>query len=467
MALLLTMSFTNVFAEGDDDATLSDLTVRALDSSYDEVEKLSSFNFNSENTEYEVVLSHDTAYVQISAETSDDGASTSLPSYNYFRVYSGENTEEVVVTSANGETLTYTITLKVLTESEETEYIEQYSVDSSDLRTTSIGEDTLYVSYYIPDDIDIPTGFEKDIYTVSEEDYEVLYNEKKDMYVFYLYENKELEEGGLYVFNEEYEDNGEELFYPLQNIKVKSRMYTVVSYATASSYEDDKEYLDDLTQTEIDIDGETVEAWEIAEDGDFYLLYAVNWNGEENLYCYDSVEKCLQRYDINSSTIQQLEAAGDSYTELKTKYNELVTKYNKNNSSKWKIIAALCVFCIILIFVMINLILRIKSSEPDDEESFEYDDDDTESIGGYVELNFEDKKEEKTDIDMVSIDEIDEEDAYEEEKKEDIKKEIKESVKEDVKEKDSKKKEKDDIKEDDENAVSQEDNADDDFEFID
>ncbi len=426
ITMLFTMSLTNVFA-AEDDATLSEMDVFATNSSYNRVDLMTEFSFSADNTDCQITATHDTAYIYVSATAAseDDGAtveipgeaSTSVSGYYYFSVSEGENTEEIIVTAANGDTVTYNLTITVLTEEEEAEYEERRSVEASDLKVTKIDGEVMYVSTYIPSDVETPKGFEKGTSVHDDIEYEVFINDTKGMTVYYLFSNEELTEGGLYVANED--EDADEQFYKLQNIKVKSRMYTIVSPDAAELYEEDKDYLEDFTETEITIDGETVTAWQIEDDGDFYLLYAVNWNGEENLYCYDAGENCLQRYDINSSTIQQLEAAGDSYTELQGKYNELVSKYNTNNSNKWKIIAALGVFCVILIFVMINLILRIKSAKYAEEREYEYDgadnNDDMAPGGGYVELSFDtDDEEKETDLELVSVD--DEEDSVPEEK---------------------------------------------------
>ena len=53
----------------------------------------------------------------------------------------------------------------------------------------------------------------------------------------------------------------------------------------------------DLKITKITIGDETVDAYEIAPDNkDFYIIRAMNWNGEVNYYTYDTVEKTMQRY---------------------------------------------------------------------------------------------------------------------------------------------------------------------------
>ena len=41
--------------------------------------------------------------------------------------------------------------------------------------------------------------------------------------------------------------------------------------------------------------GDSLTNEEIRDEG-MYLVYAMNWNGDTNLYSYDDNEKCLQRY---------------------------------------------------------------------------------------------------------------------------------------------------------------------------
>ena len=360
LALVLCAAPASAVLADEGDATLASLEVRALDSSWYETEVLSSFVFDSSKTEYNIVLAHDAAYIQISAATTESDAYTNLSDYNYFSISTGENVKEITVTSSDETTLTYTLNITVLTEDEETAYIEKHTFTVDDLATTEVDGETYYISPIIPDNTEIPNGFSESTYTYNDYEYDVLVNEKKGMNVFYLYSNSDLSEGALYVLDESGSDGDE--FYLLINLKVKSRMYTIVPAESVDTYEDDAEYLDEFTLTEITISDETVEAWEMEDDGDFYLVYAVNWDGEASLYCYDAEEECLQRYSIDSSTIAQLEAAGESYTDLQSKYNDLVSKYNSNNSLKWKIIAVLAIVCVILVFVILNLVIRLKSS---------------------------------------------------------------------------------------------------------
>ena len=111
-----------------------------------------------------------------------------------------------------------------------------------------------------------------------------------------------------------------------------------------------------------------VKAWVLDEDEGMYLVYAMNWNGDTNLYSYDDNEKCLQRYLTSSDAKQQSEEAAKAYNNLQKQYNQLVDKYNV----LIKILCGLAVVIVILIFVSINLGIskkekKIKKTYSEDE----------------------------------------------------------------------------------------------------
>jgi hypothetical protein len=170
-------------------------------------------------------------------------------------------------------------------------------------------------------------------------------------------------EEGFYIYEEE-----NDRFYPMNNIYIKSRMYTIVDMYTPDSV------LSGYDQTTVDMCGENVKAWVLNEEDKLYLVYAMNWNGETSLYCYDDVEKCFQRYIIDTAAANLVEAQREKVNNLQLKNNELVQKLNDSNSTKWKIIGGLAVAVVILFFICLNLLLALKTKKVLEEDD-DYEDD--------------------------------------------------------------------------------------------
>ena len=183
----------------------------------------------------------------------------------------------------------------------------------------------------------IPEGFKKAEIEYNGEKYTGIKGEVKDLCALYLYND---DEEGFYIYDAESDS-----FYVMNNILIKSRMYTIIS---PSSTDDVLKNYDKKKVTIID---QEVRAWVLDEDEGMYLVYAMNWNGETSLYCYDDNEKCFQRYLTSADSNNQMEAANKAYNNLQEKYNNLVDKYN----ILLKVICALAIIVIILIFVIMNL----------------------------------------------------------------------------------------------------------------
>ncbi len=130
-------------------------------------------------------------------------------------------------------------------------------------------------------------------------------------------------------------------------------MYTVVNPSEKASC------LKKYTKKQITVIDQEVNAWVLNEEEGLYLLYAMNWNGDTNLYCYDDNEKCFQRYIAEDDVNTQIEAANKAYNNVKNKYNTLVSKYNM----LLKIACGLVIVIIILIFVIINIKLNRKEKD--------------------------------------------------------------------------------------------------------
>lgn len=363
-----------------DEATLSEMTVEAQNNAGSRSKVTISPEFSADVTEYKVTVPNDTIKLVITATTTEESAKYEV---DWEALDVGDNKTFVYVTTADGTKSTYTIYTKRLTEEEEATYKPEENNDSkpSDEENDTpimVGETKMKISSDF-DESDIPEGFSEAEYEYEGKTYTVIKGEKKNLVAMWLKpisdetsENSEsgeqsteeqtgVSEEGFYIYAEE--DN---TFYEMNNIYIKSRMYTVIENAAPD------QYLNDYERLEIQVIDENVEVWVLDEDNRLYLLYAMNWEGETSLYCYDDVEKCFQRYIIDSAAANQVEAANEAINNLQNKNNDLIKKYNDSNSTKWKIIAVLAILVVVLFFTCINLFFSLKTKQLGDDDFDDY-----------------------------------------------------------------------------------------------
>lgn len=350
MAAISTMMAAMIFTVSADEATdLSEMKVYALNASGEKTEV--PMSFSSTTYEYDLTVKSDVASIEIEAETKDstskwviekDGINTKMDT--------GMNKTVVAVTSAAGTVQKYTLNTKKLTTTEEATYqapeTDKSGKTKKSAKDTSVkvGKKTMKISTSFGKD-KIPEGFKKATEKYKGKKYTCIKGEVKDITAFYLYgKNKE----GFYIY-----DTEQDAFYLMNNIQIKSRMYTIVQP------EETDGIVEAYKKKKVTIIDQKVKAWVLDEEEGMYLVYAMNWNGETSLYSYDDNEKCFQRYLTSSDANRQSEAAAKAYNTLQKDYNKLVDKYNV----LIKILCGLVILIIILIFVVINLALNKKEKK--------------------------------------------------------------------------------------------------------
>lgn len=188
--------------------------------------------------------------------------------------------------------------------------------------------------------------------------------------------------------------------------------YTVVNL------DEDVTIPEGFIETEVSVGGVAVTAWQSSANAEYYLLYVMNSDGDKGWYLYDIVEKTVQRYNSSDSTEE-----GSSYKDM---YAQLNDKYNEDMESKMHLIYAFLVLTVILLFVIINLIIRLMDKK---HVSYEHEEelDDVEE-----EDEYEDEYEEETDIleEDIQVEEPKQEKAKDKSKKDKKKKKDKKEKKE-------------------------------------
>ena len=301
--------------------------------------------FSAATKDYTATVDYSCSSLAVTANPADSKASvTSVTGDDSLEV--GENTVSVVVTAEDGSTSTYNIVVTRRAEDDPENADKQDNWKKFDINGT---EWTMIND--IPEDV-VPEGFEHSKTVIDGLEYNTLHGTFGDITLVYL----QSESGnGLFVYdaaqNAAYEFvriNSESHFIVVLLPKVDDvpEGYNEISLSiegkgVATAYQTKVEKNDDQTK-------------------DFYLVYAMNDNGESGWYTYDSVDGTYMRTKLSTPTVAQ--------EENDTTKSELVPGI----ANKYLVLAAILVL-IIIILALLLLVVIVKNkkrtaNEVNDEE---------------------------------------------------------------------------------------------------
>lgn len=339
--------------------------------------------FSAATKDYTATVDYSCSSLAVTANPADFKASvTSVTGNDSLEV--GENTVSVVVTAEDGSTSTYNIVVTRRAEDDPENADKQDNWKKFDINGT---EWTMVND--IPEDV-VPEGFEHSKTVIDGLEYNTLHGTFGDITLVYL----QSESGnGLFVYdaaqNAAYEYvriNSESHFIVVLLLKVDDvpEGYNEVSLSiegkgVATAYQTKAEKTDDKIK-------------------DFYLVYAMNDNGESGWYTYDSVDGTYMRTELSTPTVAQEE--NDAVK------SELVPGI----ANKYLVLAAILILVIIILALLLLVVVvknkkRTANDEDDDEDDEE---DDTK------ELDIEDNDIEDNVIEDDTIAEDNEENSDEE-----------------------------------------------------
>lgn len=339
--------------------------------------------FSAATKDYTATVDYSCSSLAVTANPADSKASvTSVTGNDSLEV--GENTVSVVVTAEDGSTSTYNIVVTRRAEDDPENADKQDNWKKFNINGT---EWTMVND--IPEDV-VPEGFEHSKTVIDGLEYNTLHGTFGDITLVYL----QSESGnGLFVYdaaqNAAYEYvriNSESHFIVILLPKVDDvpEGYNEVSLSiegkgVATAYQTKAEKKDDQTK-------------------DFYLVYAMNDNGESGWYTYDSVDGTYMRTELSTPTVAQEE--NDAVK------SELVPGI----ANKYLVLAAILILVIIILALLLLVVVvknkkRTANDEDDDEDDEE---DDTK------ELDIEDNDIEDNAIEDDTIAEDNEENSDEE-----------------------------------------------------
>ena len=316
--------------------------------------------FSAATKDYTATVDYSCSSLAVTANPADSKASvTSVTGNDSLEV--GENTVSVVVTAEDGSTSTYNIVVTRRAEDDPENADKQDNWKKFDINGT---EWTMVND--IPEDV-VPEGFEHSKTVIDGLEYNTLHGTFGDITLVYL----QSESGnGLFVYdaaqNAAYEYvriNSESHFIVVLLPKVDDvpEGYNEISLSiegkgVATAYQTKAEKTDDQTK-------------------DFYLVYAMNDNGESGWYTYDSVDGTYMRTELSTPTVAQEE--NDAVK------SELVPGI----ANKYLVLAAILVL-IIIILALLLLVVIVKNKkctaneendEEDDTKEFDIEENDIEA----------------------------------------------------------------------------------------
>ena len=301
--------------------------------------------FSAATKDYTATVDYSYSSLAVTANPADSKASvTSVTGNDSLEV--GENTVSVVVTAEDGSTSTYNIVVTRRAEDDPENADKQDNWKKFDINGT---EWTMVND--IPEDV-VPEGFEHSKTVIDGLEYNTLHGTFGDITLVYL----QSESGnGLFVYdaaqNAAYEFvriNSESHFIVVLLPKVDDvpEGYNEISLSiegkgVATAYQTKVEKNDDQTK-------------------DFYLVYAMNDNGESGWYTYDSVDGTYMRTELSTPTVAQ--------EENDTTKSELVPGI----ANKYLVLAAI----LVLIIIILLLLLIVSAVKNRKYKAMDYHDDD-------------------------------------------------------------------------------------------
>ncbi len=372
-------------AQGTDNANLSsDNSLKSLSISPGSLSP--AFKYNT--TKYTASVGSDVTSIAVSAQPSNEKATVESVTGNE-NLVEGQNTIKVVVKAENGVTATYSIvvTKGAGASEEEQQEEEQESESESETEEETAATSGIVindVAYIISEDFtedEIPEDFSATTVSYQGVDYKGISFDKGNLVMLYLVPESGEGQGAFYVY-----DQNRGIFYPFVKIVYGDR------YLIALQAPLDVTIPSNYTQADFTIDevGTVAAYQQLAEDEsaipEFYVFYAMNSDGAEGWYQYDSVEQTFQRLN---GTLEEDDTQSDDLERLQSEYNKLSDQLSKEKSHFRKIIGALIVLCVICVIVIVNLLLRGRGGhnrfEEDDEEDFEEGEDELDGFEATVE----------------------------------------------------------------------------------
>lgn len=305
--------------------------------------------FKKGTTAYTAEAQEGTTKLVVTAKAEDSKAKVKVDGAT---LKDGKNTTTITVTAENGSTKKYTITTNVpITTTLPPEPI-IVEIDGTDKHIKDVTETTA-----------LPEGFETVEYDYKGEKVVAAKGLSKNLVVMYITDAQGAN-GKLYIYEET-----TDTFFPMSNIQVTNKLYTIVRHP------EDLVLPEGYEKTDVTVGNQTFTGWQNVDLEGIYLVYAMNWNGEEGLYYYEPVEGQMVKYFEMSVDAG---VAFDEYNQLvvdNQKLKDEIEKIKKDNAkdveektSLYKYIAIGCIVMSVIYLGVIILLVAKNRKKKDDTE---------------------------------------------------------------------------------------------------
>lgn len=301
--------------------------------------------FSAAKKDYTATVDYSCSSLAVTANPADSKASvTSVTGNDSLEV--GENTVSVVVTAEDGSTSTYNIVVTRRAEDDPENADKQDNWKKFDINGT---EWTMVND--IPEDV-VPEGFEHSKTVIDGLEYNTLHGTFGDITLVYL----QSESGnGLFVY-----DAAQNAAYEFVRINSESHFIVVLLPKVDDVPEEYNEVSLSIEGKGVATAYQTKAEKSHDQTKDFYLVYAINDNGESGWYTYDSVDGTYMRTELGTPTVAQ--------KENDTTKSELVPGI----ANKYLVLAAILVL-IIIIMLLLLIVSAVKNRK---YKAMDYHDDD-------------------------------------------------------------------------------------------
>lgn len=337
--------------------------------------------FSAATKDYTATVDYSCSSLAVTANPADSKASvTSVTGNDSLEV--GENTVSVVVTAEDGSTSTYNIVVTRRAEDDPENADKQDNWKKFNINGTEWN-----MVNDIPEDV-VPEGFEHSKTVIDGLEYNTIHGTFGDITLVYL----QSESGnGLFVY-----DAAQNAAYEFVRINSESHFIVVLLPKV-------DDVPDGYNEVSLSIEGKGVAtAYQTKAEKnddqtkDFYLVYAINDNGESGWYTYDSVDGTYMRTELSTPTVAQ--------EENDTTKSELVPGI----ANKYLVLAAI----LVLVIIILLLLLIVSAVKNRKYKAMDYhdDDDDVDDVDDAAEDVSNEALEETTDETADEIaDELEEE----------------------------------------------------------
>lgn len=343
------------------------------------------YGFSPDKTEYDITVPYDLTKIVVSATTSSDKATYTVSDTN---LNVGVNTIKITVTAESGATKTYSVIIRrkpeettaATTTSGQSETTTARRTESETTASSSGQNETTAsstgsglspeemeqsVSFFVngkdmfvqkaPDSDSIPKGFSETTVSYQEKEIPAYSGGSQNITLFYMVDGLN-SNGGFYVYD--VTNNSVYPYIVLENAEGSYLLLLADGVSAPAGYSA-------TTITLAGNDSESVQtnvsAWVSDSDAEFFLVYALNPNGDTGFYQYDTKEKTIQRYHANEKTSSgSTEGTSSDIEELKEALAESRQENQKSSKTHFMIIITLAILCIVLLFTIIGLVFKVR-----------------------------------------------------------------------------------------------------------